>query len=170
MSSEKSQLIYNEIMICCSQIYSECLSAAVTSVTAGDVWWFSLNARCDTAAHVQKKCGGKQLLSLPSSGWFRAMSLVAAAETHGRAAEFGQRHGRLLPQQRPEPAQLGLLWVHRHDPRGEWAVPGLCVHMTGGTWVCDWGAAGGKPDWKQQRTERETMTNSLILREVQTTR
>lgn len=49
------------------------------------------------------------------------MSIVAAAETHGGAAEYGQRHGRLLPQQCPEPAQLGLLRVHRHDPGGETA-------------------------------------------------
>lgn len=46
------------------------------------------------------------------------MSVAAAAETHGGAAEHGQRHGRLLPEQRPEPAQLGLLRVHRHDPGG----------------------------------------------------
>lgn len=54
-----------------------------------------------------------------SSDWFRAVSVAAAAETHGGAAEYGQRHGRLLPQQRAEPAELGLLRVHRDDPRGE---------------------------------------------------
>lgn len=60
------------------------------------------------------------MLTCPlSSGWFRAVSFAAAAETHGPAAEHGQRHGRLVPQQCAEPAQLGLLRVHWHDPGGK---------------------------------------------------
>ncbi|KAG7226614.1 hypothetical protein INR49_001784 [Caranx melampygus] len=39
----------------------------------------------------------------------RAVSFAAAAETYGATAEYGQRYGRLISQQCPEPAQLGLL-------------------------------------------------------------
>lgn len=49
----------------------------------------------------------------------RALPVVAAAETHGGAAERGQRHGRVFRQQCSEPTQLGILRVHRHDPGGE---------------------------------------------------
>lgn len=48
------------------------------------------------------------LTHLLSSDWLRTVSIAAAAETHGGAAEFGQRHGRLVSQQRPEPTQLGF--------------------------------------------------------------
>lgn len=48
----------------------------------------------------------------------RALPLHPAAAAHGRPAAGGSGRGPQLPQQCPQPAQLGLLRVHWHDPGG----------------------------------------------------
>lgn len=49
----------------------------------------------------------------------RTLSITSAPKAYGGAPESGQRDGCQLPQQRPQPAQLGLLRVHWHDPGGK---------------------------------------------------
>lgn len=68
-------------------------------------------------------CPGTRPLKLSLSG-FRAVSLHLAAAAHGRPAPQRPRPGPQLPQQCPEPAELGVLRVHRHDSGGGCA-PGL---------------------------------------------
>lgn len=89
----------------------------------------------------------------------RAVPLHPAAEAHGRPAAQRPGLGPQLPQQRPQPAQLGFLRVHRHDSGGErvgtCGVPvpcteqgsGLCSQEFPGTHGSQAGGGGPGPSF-----------------------
>lgn len=85
----------------------------------------AISAYCEAQANIFQTqgwslscgCPGSRPLKLSLCG-FRAVSLHLAAAAHGRSAPQRPRPGPQLPQQRPQPAELGLLRVHWHDPGG----------------------------------------------------